>query len=470
MEGNSAGFIPLARRWWWLLVVCAVGAGFVANFLASRLPPTYEAVVRVLTGPVNTDYGTLRASGELARTYAELATSGPVLEDTLEATGAQVPLDDLRLAVSATSNEITRIVTIRVRDGNREQARALADALAANLQQVSERDRRPQLEQVDRLLVQKELEALSKDRRDAIGDAARRVFDAPEEGRLRVVDPARVAPEPIAPRTSLITLLATIAGLLAAAVIIITREKSRDAIDSDEELSTLAPLPVLASIPAVAGRSLVVNAAGSSRGADSFRLLGTKVASLNGKRPKTIVVAGARPQDRTGGVAANLAAALGESDAGRVLLVDANALTPEVTRLLGLTGEPGYGDLVNDKAWTRTNGSRPPLPVREHDGIDVLPNGSDAPPLLDPEIAKRLLEHVADSADVVIIDAPPVSRSSTTLTLARAADATLLVVSRGTTTRNAVADALASLSLVGANVIGTVIAEPRKLARLPLVS
>ena len=41
---------------------------------------TYEAEVELLTGPISTDEGTVHASGALARTYSELAVSGPLLE------------------------------------------------------------------------------------------------------------------------------------------------------------------------------------------------------------------------------------------------------------------------------------------------------------------------------------------------------------------------------------------------------
>ena len=64
------GFIPLLRRWWWLLVLGTVVAGVVSYAITTRIDPTYEAEVGLLTGPISTDEGTVRASGALAASLA----------------------------------------------------------------------------------------------------------------------------------------------------------------------------------------------------------------------------------------------------------------------------------------------------------------------------------------------------------------------------------------------------------------
>ena len=110
------GFIPLVRRWWWLLLLGTAVAGVVSYAIATRIDPTYEAEVGLLTGPISTDEGTVRASGALARTYAELAISGPLLDRTASRLGLTTPTEDLRKAVRSSSNEVSRIVTLRIKD------------------------------------------------------------------------------------------------------------------------------------------------------------------------------------------------------------------------------------------------------------------------------------------------------------------------------------------------------------------
>ena len=58
------GYLAILRRWWSTLLV-AVWVAAVLGFPCSarRIEPTYEASVRLLVGPINTDTNTLRASG-----------------------------------------------------------------------------------------------------------------------------------------------------------------------------------------------------------------------------------------------------------------------------------------------------------------------------------------------------------------------------------------------------------------------
>ena len=69
-----SGYIAVVRRWWWTLLVAAWVAGLTGFLVASQIAPTYESRVSLLVGPINTDQNTLRASGQLVQTYAQLVT------------------------------------------------------------------------------------------------------------------------------------------------------------------------------------------------------------------------------------------------------------------------------------------------------------------------------------------------------------------------------------------------------------
>ena len=77
------GYLAILRRWWWTLLVAVWVAALLGYLLGTRIDPTYESSVRMLVGPINTDTNTLRASGQLVQTYAELATSQPLLASTV---------------------------------------------------------------------------------------------------------------------------------------------------------------------------------------------------------------------------------------------------------------------------------------------------------------------------------------------------------------------------------------------------
>jgi capsular polysaccharide biosynthesis protein len=131
VDGNA--FLPLIRRWALLLVVAAGAAGLVGYVAASRMSPTYESRARLLVGPLNTDIDTLRASGELTRTYAELATGAQVLDGAAAAMGGSVTRDVLRRSVQANANDVTRILTIRATSRLPATAARAADAVAQEL-------------------------------------------------------------------------------------------------------------------------------------------------------------------------------------------------------------------------------------------------------------------------------------------------------------------------------------------------
>ena len=114
-----SGYFAVARRWWWTLLVAAWVAGLAGFYVASRIDKTYESQVRLLVGPINTDDATLRASGQLVQTYAQVVTTASVLEQALgDLNITDLPPDVLAANTRVTANDVTRILTIRVQDGD----------------------------------------------------------------------------------------------------------------------------------------------------------------------------------------------------------------------------------------------------------------------------------------------------------------------------------------------------------------
>jgi non-specific protein-tyrosine kinase len=459
---KETGFVTLAKRWWWFLALGAALAGIVAYAAASRLTPTYEAQVQLLTGPINTDFGTLRAAGELARTYSELATSRPVVDGTIRALRLPHEREELRASVTATSNEVTRIVTIRVRDDEPERAALMANQLARQLARFSRRTPRQQTEAIDVLMAQTEIVSLPSELQERVRSAARKALGSPLAGQLQVVDPADPPADPVAPQKTFLSLLAAFAGLLLAGVVILLREYPGRAIDSEETLADVARLPVLATIngPSARGdQALEAESAADSPAADSYRVLAAKMGFTDSERPiRSVLVIGSERERASGPLAANLAAVLAET--GRVTLVDANA-DGEITSTLGLDGRPGYGELFAEGNGA-FDGRLAEVLVQRNERFDVVPRGVSAGPgFFDLGRARALLEELLESSDFVVLNAPPVDRSPSSLVWGRLADATVLVVDRRKTPTRAVSEAVQSFSLVGANLIGTVLARQR---------
>src|SRR4051794_9430305 len=130
---SGPGFVLLVRRWWWLIGLGAIAGALAAWLIASHTAKTYEADTSLLVGPVSGDFSTLHASGELGKTYAELAASRPVVVAAARAAQVRLAPAELEGAVTATSNDVTRIIDIRVRESSPVAAARLANAVGGQL-------------------------------------------------------------------------------------------------------------------------------------------------------------------------------------------------------------------------------------------------------------------------------------------------------------------------------------------------
>src|SRR5215207_5654712 len=210
------------RRSWRFLVAGTVAAAMVANIVAARTQPTYGAQARLLVGPINADRDTLLASGQLARTYAELATSRPVLESAIASAHVSTTAERLAEHVTTTSNDVNRIVTIGVEDTVPRTAATLAEAIAVRLRELSTSASGADIVTLDALRRQPEIASLSPRVRADVQTAANRVLQH-TAGRIEIVEPAARPTHSSGPRVGLLTVLAALAGLIVAGIAVYLR-------------------------------------------------------------------------------------------------------------------------------------------------------------------------------------------------------------------------------------------------------
>ena len=440
---DDIGFVPVVRRWWWLLLVGTLAAAATANLVARHEAPTYASSATLLVGPLNADYATTQAAGDLGRTYAELAKTSPVLTDAARRARVSITPVELAKKVTSTSNDVTRLVGIRVEESTPALASSLANAIGTELIALSRSVKPQETDTVRSFMSQPETARLPAATRDALRTAAVRVFGAGTGGTLRVVAPAVPLTDPVAPNVLLLTTLGALAGLALAAVIALLATAWRRQEAADVHATSGVPF---------------FGAIGEHRPAEAdYRLLAVKIGLFGDRPPKTIAILGTGDGESAGAVAANLATTLADGGV-RALVVDAGAGT--VTRMLDVEGRPGYADLVRDPA-----AAIDALSVERRDALLVVPAGENGSPrLLESERARRLLGAFGASADVVLLSPPPAGRSPVGLVWAGLTEATLLVGGRGEPhVREAVEEAVESLRLVGANVVGTVSCHDHQL-------
>jgi capsular polysaccharide biosynthesis protein/Mrp family chromosome partitioning ATPase len=421
-----SGYLAVARRWWWTLLVATWVAGVSGYVVASQIPPTYEAETQLLVGPYNTDRDTLAAAGDLVQTYSQLVTTTPLLESAIRESGADITPADLALATRVTANDTTRFLSIRVQNTDPKMAADLANKLADEITQLASRGTsRP-------------------------------------EGQIQPVQFAVPPTDPIAPQKSLIVGLAALAALIGAMVLVMLVEYLSAAVRSEDELTRLTGMPHLGNVDISrslpSGERGLLDKAPESAAAAAYRLVQAKAAFLErGRAARSIVVVGAGSDSASSQVAANLAGITARS--GRqVVLIDNDGSDGSVTRIYRLGDRSGVTDLVD--ASPADVSSRL---VRVSPNLRVLPYGSsDEGDTIDAERASVILKSLADTADLVMINGGVLHLSAGALAWAQAADTSILVAVRDQARRDDVEYAAESLRLVGVEVAGTVLAERKR--------
>jgi len=221
---TGSGLMPLLRSWWWLIIAAAAISALVAWAIASQEQKTYQADVKLLVGPVSADLPTVQASGALGRTYAELAHSRPVVTAAARGAGVKLTPQQVDNAVTATSNDVTRIVDVQVRYPSPEAAARLASGVARQLELLKTKPPAESGDSVDAIMRDPGIVALPLGVQKTIRTAVVDVVGSPDVGSLDVVDAPLRPRSAVSPKVPLLVVLAALAGALLAAVYTLLRE------------------------------------------------------------------------------------------------------------------------------------------------------------------------------------------------------------------------------------------------------
>ncbi len=421
------GYFAIVRRWWWTLLLAAWIAGLIGFLFAATLAPRYDARVRLLVGPVTADLNTLRASAGLVPTFAELAQSEPLLESVAESAEVDLSLAELEAGLSITANDTTRLLTIHFDDSDPVRAAAVPNEIAAQL-----------------IALQPSGATLP-------------------EGEITIVEPATVPSEPAAPETPLLVMLAAGAGMVGALILVLILEYANHSIRGPAELEALTDVPLIGQLRLPPTRQrwhatspLFVEAMPSSRPASALRIAAVKATSRGHGAPlRSLLVIGIDTHAGAGQIVANLGAVIAQSGE-RVTVVDANDESAEVTTLMAAVDLPGLAEMMEPSEGDALALGLDSVILPRWGGVDVVPRGKKPMPIANGKKVARLLDDIAARSGLAIVNAPPIHQSGTSLTWARACDATVLVARREGTRRESLVEALESLRLVHAEVVGII--------------
>jgi Mrp family chromosome partitioning ATPase len=261
-----------------------------------------------------------------------------------------------------------------------------------------------------------------------------------------LVRPAGVA-EQVAPRPYDSLLAAVFLGLVVgvglAALAVLLDPRGRTA----EEIAEQVALPLVGLLPrerrARRGtRALALQGRDEAR-ADAVRTLRTNLELAPvGQRGTVVLVTSAVAAEGKSTTAADLAVALARAERD-VVLVDLDLHRPTLARLIGQPLAPGVADIVRRTATldqalrpvplgSRPDGDEPDSAAQGRGTLRALTAGTDltsgSTVLTSAQAIHQLLESLRESADVVLVDTPPLLRTSDPLALSTYADGILLVL------------------------------------------
>jgi succinoglycan biosynthesis transport protein ExoP len=437
MEGvlDLRRYLSVIRHWLWLIVACTL-LGAVSAFLASSwmTPVYYRATTSLLVnvqGSTDSDYAAVLASEHLATTYKELLTKRPVIEAAAQTLGLDPSQIEGKVQIRLVPE--TGILELTVKDTDPHLAMAIADGIVAAFMQIP---------------------------RESGGIRAR---------DLIVVEPAtrplKSMGSPVQPRALKSTALAAGAGAMLAVAVAFVLEYLDDRIKTPDDVSQALGLETLGAIARLPRwmEELVVAADPLSPIAEACRALCTNIRFSSVDRPlRTILVTSPAPAEGKSIALANLAVAMAQAGL-RVVALDADLRRPRLHQLFGLdlrekvTGERSWWGLTGSLREGHTDGTLHPTQV---EGLKILPSG-ELPPnpaeMVGSQHMQKLLHELAQQADVVLIDSPPVLPVTDAAVLAHEVDGVLLVLEAGKTQRGAARHAVESLRQVGANLVGVVL-------------
>lgn len=296
-----------------------------------------------------------------------------------------------------------------------------------------------------------------------------------KSNNFRIVDSAHPPTGPIEPNVPRNLMFAIVLGLASGVGLAFLLEGLDNTVRTTEQAQAISGLPSLGMIPLGSKSAregpnpkrlviatskeaveLVTQVRPQSQMAESYRALRTSLLLSNlGAPPKVIMVTSALPQEGKTTTSINTAVVLAQKGV-RVLLIDADLRRPSIHKTLGMGPHSGLSNVLTgsiklENAITSTT----VLP-----NLFVLPAGTPPPnpaELLASANMRDVLAQLSEQYDHIVVDTPPSLSVTDAVVLSPRADAVVLVIRSGQTTKQALRRSRDILTQVNAKVVGVLL-------------
>jgi capsular polysaccharide biosynthesis protein len=495
-------WLRAALRWWWITVVAVGIAGGTAYYLTQQETRFYVARTALMIG--NTlesrlpDQNQLSIGWALARYYGELARREPILQPVQES--LKLPftwqlLSDRMLTTNVVPT--ANLLELYVTDTNPERAAAIANAIGDRL--ITFSPTAPEKIEEERRVVEqqiKESDAKIQEIQKTIADLTAQQSQATSASDLAEINQklaqfnatlaqeqssyksllnyksssivnslnffehATPPVEPLPSRRMVVVGSAGLAGLLLALLAIYLLElldtRVRGASDMQEQfkLHSLGNIPIgppmLAAPAEFAAERLI-----ATRDAQTNIML---AAAERGTR--TLMITSPQSSEARTAFSLDLADLFARSG-HKVLIVDADTAQSFMTQMLLPHGPPHAQNVLSATDQSNVWAFLQPTPLQN---VALLPgqwNPNGAPAMLPSMRWRELVQHLLETADVIIFDGPAVLNGPDAALLAPHLDGVVLVLDPAVDNREEVFKSRERLlHQNGSNLLGAVTLIP----------
>lgn len=291
-------------------------------------------------------------------------------------------------------------------------------------------------------------------------------------GYVRIIDLPLSTHEAIAPKKTIIILLATFLGGFLGVVIALIRSLFRNVVKDPDELEEKTGIPVIATVPRsakiarVKGKKslpLVDFADAYSVTSEAIKSLRTHLLfSFTDEKSKTIVITGASPGIGKSFISANLAVSIASTNK-KVLLVDADMRLGHTHLYFGLNLAKGLSDFLENSTLNLTN----VIQKTTVDNLDFMSRGKEPNSpveLLMKADLSAIFKQLSQQYDYIVVDTPPVLAASDTMILGKQADSVVFVARYGVSIPKEITHAVKQLDRAGVEVDGIVFNDTQQSA------
>lgn len=280
---------------------------------------------------------------------------------------------------------------------------------------------------------------------------------------VRIIDSAESYPVAIAPKKSLIMVLAALLGLVMGCTFVIAKELLNNKIKNTEDLEALG-VRVYASIPFSLdekksryreSKKLLAIENPTDMAIESIRSLRTSVYfSVMNQDNNIVMVTSTSPNVGKSFIASNMAVVL--ANAGKkILLIDTDLRKGHIHKTFGLENKSGLSEFLSQH-------SENPISMHQQviENLDIISRGKStthSSELLMGEQFKHLLDSVKHQYDMVLLDTAPIFAITDSAIIGKYAGTSLLVAYYGVNTVKEIERALKHFKQNNIEITGAIL-------------